>query len=214
MSRSITRGLALAGIGAAVVLTPIACSAQSSSGSSTPTATETGPGTSGGTRAELSGEGTLTAPDQTSNAYTYDPAMAPLGAVLRITLAASGESTEATLAVSGLLPNRGYAVHLHNNSCGPTGDAAGPHFQYQVDPAATPEKPSTDPEFANPRNEVWLDVRTDAIGSGMSSTEVPFVLTDRVPASVVVHEQMVTSTEPGQAGKAGNRLACLTLPNK
>ena len=50
--------------------------------------------------------------------------------------------------------------------CGPTGDAAGPHFQNQVDPAAAPGKPSTDPAYANPQNEIWLDLRTDGDGDG------------------------------------------------
>lgn len=211
VSRPVARRLTLAALGAAVALTPIACSSQPSTSPPAPTTTGTGEGASA---ADLSGAGTLTTPGQTSNAFTYDPAMAPVGALLRVTLTASNEATMAEFDVSGLLPNRGYAVHLHDKACGPTGDAAGPHFQHQVDPAATPDKPSANPEFANPDNEVWLDIRTDATGSGMSSTDVPFVFTDRVPASVVVHEEMVTATEPGQAGKAGDRVACFTLPNK
>lgn len=202
------RRLALAALCVAVALVPIACSSQQSPSPSAPGTDEpTSP-------ADLGGAGTLTAPDRTSNAFTYDPAMAPVGAQLSVTLTASNGSTTAKLDVSGLLPNRGYAVHLHNNACGRTGDTAGPHFQHRVDPAATPDTPSTDPAFANPRNEIWLDIRTAATGSGTSNTEVPFVFADRVPASVVVHEHMVTATEPGKAGKAGARVACFTLPNK
>jgi Cu-Zn family superoxide dismutase len=205
------RRLAVAAIGAVLALGPIACSSTQSSGSSAPTAT----GTSTGMPAvELTADGILTAPDQASNAFTYNPALAPVGAQIAVTLTPSDGSTTATFEASGLLPNRGYAVHLHAKACGPTGDAAGPHFQHNIDPAATPEEPSTNPEYANPANEIWLDVRTDATGSGMSSTKVPFVFTDRVPASVVVHEEMTTATEPGKAGKAGARVACFTLPNK
>jgi Cu-Zn family superoxide dismutase len=163
---------------------------------------------------ELAGSGTLTTPDQTSNAFTYNPALAPPGARIAVTLTPSDGSTTAVFEATGLLPNRGYAVHLHAKACGPTGDAAGPHFQHNIDPAATPEAPSTDPRYANPTNEVWLDVQTDATGAGTSTTTVPFVFTDRVPASVVVHEAMTTATEAGKAGKAGNRVACFTLPNK
>lgn len=161
---------------------------------------------------ELSGEGTLAEPAQASDAFTYNSAVAPPGARLALTLTPARGATTARLDVTGLLPNRGYAVHLHNNACGLTGDAAGPHFQYRVDPAATPEQPSVDPEYANSHNEIWLDLRTDETGSGTSSVEVPFVFTDRIPESVVVHEEMTTATEPGKAGKAGGRAACLTLP--
>jgi len=209
--RPLARTLALAALGVAVALAPIACSAQQSTSVPEPTTTGTDEPT---VAADLGGEGRLTAPGQPSNAFTYDPAMAPVGAVLRVALTASNGSTAGTLEVSGLLPNRGYAVHLHDKACGNTGAAAGPHFQHQVDPAATPDTPSTDPTFANPRNEIWLDIRTDATGSGTSTTEVPFAFTDRVPASVVVHEQMVTATEPGKAGMAGTRIACFTLPNE
>ena len=76
--------------------------------------------------------------------------------------------TSVALTVAGLLPNRGYAAHLHTRPCGPTGADAGPHFQNRVDPAATPEQPSTDPAYANPQNEFWLDVRTDAAGAGQT----------------------------------------------
>jgi Cu-Zn family superoxide dismutase len=116
------------------------------------------------------------------------------------------------LEVGGLLPNRGYAVHVHTQPCGPTGAAAGPHFQHDVDPAATPEQPSADPAFANPRNEIWLDVRTDAEGDGETTAQVPFVFADRAPASVVVHEAEATATAPGEAGMAGSRVACLNVP--
>ncbi|MCA1671834.1 MAG: superoxide dismutase family protein, partial [Actinobacteria bacterium] len=146
-------------------------------------------------------------------AFTYNPDLAPPGARLTVTLTPSDGATMGKLDVSGLLPNRGYAVHLHANPCGSTGAAAGPHFQHQVDPVATPDKPSTDPKYANPDNEVWLDVQTDAKGSGTSTAKVPFAFTDRAPASVVVHEAMKTATQPGEAGTAGDRVACLTLPN-
>jgi superoxide dismutase, Cu-Zn family len=160
----------------------------------------------------LFGSGTLTTPSSTSKAITYNPDLAPVGAALTAALIPSSDgSTTAELTVSGLLPNRGYAVHAHTKACGATGEAAGPHFQNHGDPAATPQAPSTNPEYANPRNEIWLNVRTDTAGAGTSRTTVPFVLTDRVPGSIVVHEAMQTSTGPGEAGQAGARIACLTL---
>ena len=159
----------------------------------------------------LHGDSTLTEPNAASNADTYNPALAPVGARLRAVLTPSGESTNAELTVSGLLPNRGYAVHAHAKGCGASPEAAGPHYQNRIDPTATPQAPSTNPEYANPRNEIWLDVHTDAAGSGTRRVTVPFVFTDRGPGSIVVHEATETATGPGRAGTAGARIACLTL---
>jgi superoxide dismutase, Cu-Zn family len=166
-----------------------------------------------GTGARAGGaEGVLAPPEQGGNAVTYDPALAPQGAEMSVDVSAAGGGTQVRLEVEGLLPDRGYAAHAHTGACGPTGDAAGPHFQDRVDPAAGPGKPSTDPAYANPRNEIWLDLRTDAEGDGEAVAEVPFAFADRAPASVVLHEAEATATEPGRAGGAGARLACLTVP--
>lgn len=163
----------------------------------------------------LFGSGTLTTPSPTSKAISYNPQLAPVGAAVTAVLTPSSDgTTTAELTVSGLLPNRGYAAHVHTKECGATGEAAGPHYQNQMDPAATPQAPSTNPEYANPRNEIWLDVHTDAAGAGTSRTTVPFVFTNRVPGSIVIHEAMQTSTGPGQAGQAGARIACLTLSGR
>ncbi|MBV9030433.1 MAG: hypothetical protein JO063_04220 [Pseudonocardiales bacterium] len=121
----------------------------------------------------------------------------------------SGESTNVEFTASGLLPNRDYAVRADVNSCGGLPEAEGPHYQNRIDPAATAQAPSTNPEYANPSNEIWLDLRTDATGSGTARTTVPFVFTDRGPGSMVLSE--ATETATGQPGKAGARVACLTL---
>jgi Cu-Zn family superoxide dismutase len=157
-------------------------------------------------------EGDLAPPGRASNAFTYDTALAPEGAHVSVSVIADTAKTRVRLAVEGLLPDRGYAAHAHANPCGASGDAAGPHFQNRPDPAAAPGKPSTDPAYANPQNEIWLDLRTDGDGNGGSTTEVPFVFGDRAPASIVLHAAETTGTAPGQAGSAGARLACLTVP--
>jgi superoxide dismutase, Cu-Zn family len=157
-------------------------------------------------------EGDLAPPGRASNAFSYDTALAPEGAHVSVSVVADTAKTRVRLVVEGLLPDRGYAAHAHANPCGASGDAAGPHFQNRPDPAAAPGKPSTDPAYANPQNEIWLDLRTDGDGNGESTTEVPFVFTDRAPASIVVHAAEMTGTAPGQAGSAGARLACLTVP--
>lgn len=199
----------LAVTGGAVALGLTGCSSDDGAG---PAAPLSAPARGTADAVELTAAGTLAPVGEASNAITYDPELAPPGGQMSVTLIPTDGSTRATLDISGFLPDRGYAVHLHTNECGPTGAAAGPHFQHRVDPAATPEEPSSDPEYANPDNEVWLDVRTDGLGAGTSTTEVPFVFTDRVPGSVVMHEAALTATGPGEAGQAGDRVACLALP--
>lgn len=141
-------------------------------------------------------------------AFTYDPAQLPPGArvVVGVTYASNG-STVVTLHVKGAVPNRDYGAHAHVAACGALGSAAGSHFQLVPDPVS----PSTDPAYANPSNEVWLDLETDAYGNGSAQTVVPWQPGDRRPASVVLHA-LHTSTGAGTAGTAGTRLGCLTVP--
>ncbi|WP_317495041.1 superoxide dismutase [Haloechinothrix sp. LS1_15] len=166
----------------------------------------------GDERGELSHTGTLAAPEAADDAYTYDSELAPEGAELTIMAESDAAATEVTLRVSGLLSDRGYAVHAHTDPCGTDGGDSGPHYQHEIDPAATPDDPSTDPEYANPDNEIWLDVVTDDDGDGEVTTEVPFGFAEDAPESIVLHQEPETATEPGEAGTAGDRVACLTVP--
>lgn len=107
----------------------------------------------------------------------------------------------------GLPPGREYGAHAHTRPCGSTGDEAGPHFQYVVDPV----QPSVDPEYANEENEIWLALTTDAAGAGTTETSVSWAFPgDRRPRSVVVHA-MPTATGAGQAGTLGARAACISV---
>lgn len=95
---------------------------------------------------------TLAAPNPTSKVTTYNSNLAPLGAAITaIVIASANGSTTAQLTVAGLLPNRGYAVHAHTKACGATADAAGSHFQNHIDPAATPQAPSSDSALCKPK---------------------------------------------------------------
>jgi Cu-Zn family superoxide dismutase len=163
---------------------------------------------------DVTAEGTLAAAATGSGAVTYNPAVAPVGAHLSVDVDDDGSGgTKVTLDVEGLLPDRGYAAHAHAYPCGATPAAAGPHFQDKADPAATPTKPSSDPQYANPENEVWLELHTDAGGDGHAEADVPFVFAEnRSPRSVVIHEAQTTATDAGHAGTAGARAACITLP--
>jgi Cu-Zn family superoxide dismutase len=139
-------------------------------------------------------------------AVTYNPALVPFGAKAS-TLAVTGtQGTVITFVPTGLLPNREYGAHVHTRPCGASPADAGPHYQNVADP----HQPSTDPAFANNRNEIWLDFGTDAYGNGFTLTTVNWGFTDRHAHSVVIHEHH-THTGDGQAGTAGARLACLNV---
>ena len=197
-------------VGTVMAVAPIAWEYQSISMPTLPASFD-----SPGSAIFLFGSGTLTTPNPASIAITYNPDLAPIGAAMTASLIPSSDgSTRAQLTVFGLLPNRGYAAQAHTQSCGAAEDAAGPRFQNHLDPAATPQTPSSSPRYANPNNEVWLDVRTDSTGAGISTTTVPFLFTDRAPGSIVLHEAMRTLTDPGHAGDAGAPIACLTLARR
>ncbi|MGW0173218.1 superoxide dismutase family protein [Rhodococcus sp. NPDC003322] len=142
------------------------------------------------------------------NAFTYDVAAVPVGSSVDVESTEENGRTTVTLSARGLAANRDFGVHAHTRACGPRPSDSGPHYQNQVDPAATAEKPSTDPAYANPRNEVWLDITTDANGDAQASTTVDWVFRDNEAKSVVLHAHH-TMTGPGQAGTAGDRLACV-----
>ncbi len=140
-------------------------------------------------------------------AVTYDPTLVPAGAQGTVDATSSSTGTSVALSVQGLLPGRSYGAHAHTEPCGTTGAAAGPHYQNTADPV----QPSVDPRYANPDNEIWLDLTTDASGAGTARTAVTWEFNGQRRAhSVVVHE-MSTVTDPGRAGTAGNRAACITV---
>jgi Cu-Zn family superoxide dismutase len=142
-----------------------------------------------------------------TKAVTYKPELVPAGSRVQV-FGVSGAvvGTATALVVSGLLPKHEYGAHAHALPCGAIGDAAGPHFQNTPDPV----KPSVDPAYANPDNEIWLDFTTDRAGSGFALSKVDWAFGERRAHSVVIHE-MHTHTDPGHAGTAGARLACVNV---
>ncbi len=87
-------------------------------------------------------------------------------------------------------------------------DEAGPHYQNHQDPTT----PSTNPVYANPENEIWLDFTADAEGAATSTVTHGWAFSPtRPPRSLVLHAEH-THTAAGEAGTAGARVACLTLP--
>ncbi|PRW62002.1 superoxide dismutase family protein [Actinopolyspora mortivallis] len=142
-----------------------------------------------------------------ATAVTYSPEKVPVGAGARLfSDETPGAGRTVLMSLRGLLPDREYGAHVHTSPCGRTGSAAGPHFQQR--PA--PEGVSGDPEYANPRNEVWLDFRTDDSGNALTGAFGDWDLERAGSASVVIHQHH-TRTAPGVAGEAGQRLACLNV---
>lgn len=139
-------------------------------------------------------------------AVTHDPKVVPPGAMARVTEKAANGKTTITLTVSGMLPNRGYGAHVHIRPCGVHPEDSGPHYQHQQDP----KTPSTDPSFANPSNEVWLDFATTASGEGFATATLDWTFDARRPHSVVIHA-MRTATAAGTAGTAGARAGCINV---
>jgi superoxide dismutase, Cu-Zn family len=142
-----------------------------------------------------------------ATAITYDPAVVPAGARARVAITRTATGLVVRLTVAGMVPRRPYGAHLHTQPCGPTPDAAGPHYQNKRDP----KTPSVDPSYANPANEVWLDFLADGSGAGTAVAQVNWTFDATAPArSLVIHAQ-TTRTSMGAAGMAGDRAACLTL---
>ena len=144
----------------------------------------------------------------TPGAYAYNLTYVPSGARASAHAVATGDGrTIVTLHVFGLLPERDYGAHAHVAACGPLPTDAGGHFQYKQGGA-------NDPAFANPRNEIWLDLHTDGEGNGSSKAvldwQFPGEPGDRRAHSIVIHDHH-TSSDPGTAGTAGPRYGCLTV---
>ncbi|MCC3654361.1 superoxide dismutase family protein [Streptomyces sp. S07_1.15] len=141
------------------------------------------------------------------NAVTYDTEAVPPGARIGVRQWTDPEGTTVRLRVSGLEPGRAYGAHVHTRPCGAEPDSSGPHYQHRRDP----EQPSTDPRYANPDNEVWLDFTAGGSGDGTAEARQDWNFRPGEARSVVLHEH-TTATEDGAAGTAGARLACFTVP--
>ncbi|MEV6492531.1 hypothetical protein AB0M20_28510 [Actinoplanes sp. NPDC051633] len=76
--------------------------------------------------------------------------------------------------------------------------------------SASPSGP--DPAYANPENEVWLDFTADREGAATATAVQEWAFDELTPPRSVIVHMTRTRTEPGLAGTAGERVACLTLP--
>ena len=143
---------------------------------------------------------------QDDAADNYDKALVPDGAKVFVAENVHDGLTTVVLDVRGLVPNHAYGAHAHAKPCGAKPEDAGPHYQHNADPV----KPSVNPAFANPMNEVWLDFTTDAKGNATRASTVDWAFGPAPASSVVIHAEP-TKTAPGQAGMAGARAACVSI---
>jgi Cu-Zn family superoxide dismutase len=118
--------------------------------------------------------------------------------------------TIVTLHVWGLAPNHEYGAHAHKLACGATdAGVAGGHVQNVEPPAGTS---ASLPQYANPSNEIWLDLTTDEDGNGVAQTTVPWQFSPaRRAGSVMIHSEHTHDGSDAPAGSAGSKLACLTV---
>jgi Cu-Zn family superoxide dismutase len=111
-------------------------------------------------------------------------------------------NTAVTLELSNLAPGTRYLGRVHVEPCGPGG--AGATYQQTPDP----EQPSEDPAYANPHNEIWLDVETDGEGAGAATSRVNWQFH---PAAAPRSVMLSAEPEPDRPTQPGPRLACLTV---
>ncbi|MFI1452510.1 superoxide dismutase family protein [Streptomyces roseus] len=139
-------------------------------------------------------------------AVTFDAAAVPIGSGVTV-IERVGDGTHVELRLRGVGANRTFGAHVHQKPCAGEPSDSGSHYQNAHDP----QQPSTNPAYANPLNEVWLDIRTDGHGDGGAAATQAWRFRPGQARSVVIHEH-ATHTGAGTAGTAGARLACVNVP--
>src|SRR5581483_7663355 len=197
------RTLAVAAL-AGVLMAATACAHPSQSAApGSATSTEAAPDSGDGQPDSKTVTATFGRDDAAEN---YDKALVPDGAKVFVAENVHDGLTTVVLDVGGLVPNHAYGAHAHAKPCGAKPEDAGAHYQHNADPV----KPSVNPAFANPMNEIWLDFTTDAKGNATKAATVDWAFGAAPASSVVIHAEP-TKTAPGQAGMAGARAACVTM---
>ena len=144
---------------------------------------------------------------------SYNLTEVPVGAWARVRAIETGSGkTVVTLHVRGLAVNATYGAHAHYKPCGSTGPAAGAHYQNVEQRPGDEVTASTDPAYANPDNEVWLDFTTDSEGNGSAQTVVDWQFRSAsLGRSVVIHANHTSHGGTPPAGNAGPRLGCISV---
>lgn len=141
------------------------------------------------------------------DAVVYDEGLVPSGASAKVTQLNTRQGMEIALSVRGFLEDRSYGARVHTRPCGTQPGDSGPRYQDVQDPRT----PSTDPRYANPDNEVWLDFTTDGYGRGDAVSAHSWRFRPGGARSVVVHEHPA-GDDSARTGDTGRRVACVTVP--
>jgi superoxide dismutase, Cu-Zn family len=113
----------------------------------------------------------------------------------------SGNRMKIKLKVTGLPANRVFESRLHKLMC--EMDDAGGDYQNRPFPR---DGSATDPAFSNSTNEAWLDLTTDADGTGSAETIVNWIPRPDQANAIIIHDVASDSGAPGAS------LACTNLP--
>ncbi|WP_327676937.1 superoxide dismutase family protein [Kitasatospora sp. NBC_00458] len=125
-------------------------------------------------------------------AISHAPDLVPYGSHVRVVVDRSTPGrTVLTMSLTGVAADREFPVHLHTGPCGADPAASGPHYQDAVDPV----RPSTDPAYANDRNELRLALRTDGRGDGTAAAVVAWQPRAGEARSLVLHAGVPTGAE-------------------
>ncbi|MFI6443499.1 superoxide dismutase family protein [Kitasatospora sp. NPDC050543] len=148
-----------------------------------------------------------------SAAVSHAQDLVPYGAHVRVVVERAAGRTAVALTVSGLAPGHEFPAHVHTGACGADPAASGPHYQDVPDPV----QPSTDPAYANERNELRLTLRTDGAGADAANASVAWAVRAGEARSIVLHAGHPGGALPDAAGAAGavrasDRVACVNVP--
>ncbi|PBC79815.1 Cu-Zn family superoxide dismutase [Streptomyces sp. TLI_235] len=135
-------------------------------------------------------------------ATSHAPDVVPYGSHIRVTEARDAGGTTVVVELTGVAPATELAAHVHTGRCAADPAASGPHYQDTSDPV----QPSTDPAYANDRNEVRLALRTGAHGDAAARTRVGWRFRPGGARSLVLH-----TVHAEGARAAGARVACVNV---
>jgi Cu-Zn family superoxide dismutase len=149
----------------------------------------------GGTPAALAAGNGATVTDASGPSYLYgdDNPLAGVDLDIHGVQTPSGKTVISLVATgfASAFVGRTFGAHVHVNSCGLVGSAAGPHYQSTALPGLPVEA-----------REVWLDFTVKPGGTATAHAKRDWVFTTSA-RSVIVH---ASATAP--SGAAGARLAC------
>ncbi|MER5864654.1 superoxide dismutase family protein [Kitasatospora sp. NPDC002040] len=137
-----------------------------------------------------------------ATAVSFAPDAVPYGAGVRVVVQRAEGRTTVSMTVDGLTPDHLYPVHAHARACGTAPADSGLHYQDRPDPV----QPSTDPAYANDRNEVRLTLATDRQGHAAASTTVDWEFRAGEAGSLVLH-----AGADGQGHALAQRVGCVNV---